>query len=355
MATFPLVHGIDQLVLTQRLAFPRGVSHAHRVAAIVSALESRGLPVTRLPSPTSLIARLALPRLDLRIFPVGPSGPYVDAHAQAESLVRDPRATVAAMREALAIAGEAGQGRAAQPPFPLPAVRRLTLFADIVGWRLTPSTIRRFVPRRLPKPRLHLGGLDLAGLAFGKFFLCYDKTHEVAVHPSKAYILDLWASRGYIPEWGPVFRAEFTFDIRHFSSTAPDPTALWLYGLDRVRLTRRANGSTASDAQRYRFPLDPIWVALRGLMFSPLTATGEGLPPVEVTPATFERRVRVAVGRLRFDLAELAALLGVTEATAPDLAATVVRLVERRHTTFGVDLLAAIQRRAANGGASPAA
>lgn len=355
MATSFVAYGIDQLVLSQPLAFPRGMSHARRVAAIVSALEARGLPVTMSTTPTTLVARLALPRLDLRVFPVGPRGPYVDAHADAEALVRAPHATVAAMRDALSIACGAGSAGAARSPVAAAALRRVTLFADVAGWRLTPSTVRRFVARSRAKRQLHFEHGRLTGVSFGKFLLCYDKSHEIRVHPSKAYILDLWTVNGYVPEWGAIWRFEFTLDQRHFPSTGTEPDALWRYGLDRVRLTRRANGSTAKDAQRFRFPLDPLWVALRRISHPPLTNAGEMIAPVVRSPATVERRSRIAVGRLRSTLADLAVLFGVTAATAPDLAASVVRLVEQRNAAFGADLFAAIQRRAANAGASPAA
>lgn len=355
MATSFLAHGIDQLVLSQPLAFPRGVSHARRVTAVVSALESRGLTVTMDTPPTSLVARLALPRLNLRVFPVGPRGPYVDAHAEAEALVRDPRATVAAMRHALSVACGASTAGETGSPLGDVALRRVTCFVDACRWRLAPSTVRRFVARSRATQRLHFEHGRLTGVSFGKFFLCYDKTHEIRVHTSKAYIRDRWTANGYVPEWGTVWRFEFTLDQRHFPAAGTEPGTLWQYALDRVRLTRRANGSTAKDAQRFRFPLDPLWVALGRVEFPSLTNAGERIAPVVRSPATVEHKGRIAVGRLRSTLADLAVLFRVTAATAPDLAATVVRLIEQRDATFAADLLAAIQRRAASAGASPAA
>jgi hypothetical protein len=251
----------------------------------------------------------------------------------------------AAYKEAYDLVQRIGGALCQEPGFSaagVPTLLGFTPFADVVGWRLERRAVRRF-HSRLGK---RFKGWDDLGTSFesvqhAKFFRCYDKTLQIQLYPSAAYVMDVWKQRcGYRPSMGPVWRVEFSWRGPRLHSLQPmDVGVAWRTSLETVRLT-------ASSPANRKKPLrdrddSRLWKLLHA---TPVAGPWE-TAPTAASPVTVsrERRVSQARGTLASSLGVLIGDPALEEDLIVPVAETHVHLL-MGDPAFVAKLKAAVRR-----------
>jgi hypothetical protein len=158
---------------------------------------------------------------------------------------------------------------------------RIDLYADVQGWDLELTDLRRFVAlgrsRRgfeaVEAQEVYTMGQRLTGFRFGVgralMVRIYDKTIEIG-RRGLAWLPELWGDReSDVPVWR--IEAQFKraaladFDLRSVDQVLARMQALWTYVTGEWLTYRRPTG----DQRVRRWPVDPVWEQVQEIRLAP--------------------------------------------------------------------------------------
>ena len=229
---------------------------------------------------------------------------------------------------------------------------RLDLYADVQGWELELTDLRRFVSlgrarrgfAKIESTEAFATGHRLTGFRFGTggglMVRVYDKTIEIG-RRGQAWLPDLWGER---QSERPVWRIEaqfkraalVEFGLRTVDETLARMQALWDYMTGTWLSYRRP---TENQLER-QWPIDPVWDAVRQIEIAP---TSVAVVRRRLQEAEEQRLIQGGLGYLT----SWAALRGHREldATMEAIKPILVRYLESRESTFRDEVKRKIDRR----------
>jgi hypothetical protein len=229
------------------------------------------------------------------------------------------------------------------------SVSRIDLYADVQGWELELTDLRRFVSmgrvrRGFENVEAFQSGHRLTGFRFGMggalMVRVYDKTIEIG-RRGQAWLPDLWGERA---SDHPVWRIEaqfkravlVEFELRTLDETLGRIQDLWRYVTGTWLTYRRPT----PDARERRWPVDPVWEAIQAIELAPRQVD---VVRQRLREAEEERLIQGGLGYLT----SWAALRGQRELndTLETIRPILTRYLERRGSTFRDEVRRKLERR----------